>query len=418
MTDPPFYQASSDPMIQRDIVGSNDVLCVPLYNRENSTGARFGGYAMTQVLKGRRRLVVKVGSSSITDQQGTLSINKLQNIVSQLAILQNSKKWEIVLVSSGAIAAGIGKLGWRRENITIPEKQAAAAVGQTLLMETYERLFALEHIVVGQLLLTRSDVADRKRFVHIRNTMSTLMHHGVIPIINENDTVAVEEIRFGDNDTLASLTALVAEADKLVLLTDIDGLYTGDPRSNPQATKLSEVTEINDEIEAIAGGSGSAVGTGGMRTKVSAAKIAVQSGIDVMIASSEEPDVLLRICKGEERVGTLFHASSAPLARKKSWLTYAPQPEGFLRVDEGAERALMQTGSLLLPGILLAQGDFQVGDVVELQNGTGQVIGKGISNFSCRDLTALLALRNEGQRLYNVHEVVHRNDMVLTEGGM
>ncbi|WAH43187.1 glutamate 5-kinase [Alicyclobacillus fastidiosus] len=373
---------------------------------------------MEHGVKHRWRMVVKVGSSSITDHRGRLSLEKMRRVVAQLAALQKSGRCQVILVSSGAIAAGLGKLGWNRASITLPEKQAAAAVGQTLLMETYERLFGQEDIVVGQLLLTRLDIEDRKRFVHIRNTILTLLHNGIVPIVNENDTVAVDEIRFGDNDSLASLTALVSEAERLVLLTDIDGLYTGDPKADASATRLSEIWEITREIESIAGGAGSSVGTGGMRTKISAAKAAVQSGIDVVIASSEESRVLLRIADGEA-VGTLFHARPEPLAHRKSWLIHGPQPGGVLVIDEGAVQALVaQAGSLLLPGVMQVQGDFQEGTTVALANTTGHVVGKGITNFSARDLDTLVHRRQSGERLYNVTEVVHRNNMVVLEGGV
>ncbi|EPZ45139.1 hypothetical protein N007_10030 [Alicyclobacillus acidoterrestris ATCC 49025] len=364
----------------------------------------------------RRRMVVKVGSSSITDGHGRLSIEKMQRLVNQLILLRQSRDCQVILVSSGAIAAGLGRLGWDRATITLPEKQAAAAVGQTLLMETYDQLFGDRGIVTGQVLLTRLDIEDRKRFVHIRNTVLTLLHGGIVPVVNENDTVAVDEIRFGDNDTLGALTALVSEADCLVLLTDIDGLYTGDPKADANATRLAEIWEITGEIEALAGGAGSAVGTGGMRTKISAAKTAVQSGIDVVIASSEEPDVLLRIADGEP-VGTLFHARPAPLAHRKSWLVHGPHASGVLQMDDGAVQALVAgTGSLLLPGIVRVEGDFHEGSPVALADVTGRVIGKGITNFSARDLDMLMDRRNRGERLENLTEVVHRNNLVVMEG--
>ncbi|GLV14307.1 glutamate 5-kinase [Alicyclobacillus hesperidum] len=361
----------------------------------------------------RQRAVVKVGSSSLTDGAGVLSVAKMERLVKQIAELQREGCWHIVLVSSGAIAAGLGKLGWQRARISMPEKQAAAAVGQTALMEEYERLFAREGLHVGQLLLTRADVEDRKRFVHIRNTVQALLRHEIIPIINENDTVAVEEIRFGDNDSLAGLAALVSEADKLVLLTDIDGLYTANPRTHPEATRIDEVLEITDEIERLAGGAGSAVGTGGMRTKMTAAKAAVQAGVEVVIASAQTPDVLRRALSGEP-VGTRFLPAAQPVSLRKSWLMHAPKPEGALTIDAGAVHALLTGGgSLLVPGIVSVTGDFQEGAVILLQSVKGDPVGKGITSFSARDLDDLLARRRSGEDLHNVHEVVHRNDMVL-----
>lgn len=386
--------------------------------RKSNQAMMTGVAEMAKTPKRRRRIVVKVGSSSLTDVEGRISIEKMQNIASQLARIQQMQQWEIVLVSSGAIAAGIGKLGWRRANMTMPEQQAAASVGQMLLMETYERLFAAKGITVGQVLLTRSDIEDRNRFNHIRDTLFALMHNQVIPIVNENDTVAVDEIRFGDNDTLASLVALVCEADRLVLLTDIDGLYTGNPAIDAQAVKLGEVREITSEIEQIAGESGSSVGTGGMRTKISAAKIAIQSGADVIIAASGERDVLLRICD-DERVGTLIHGAAEPVARRKSWIAYGAQPEGALMVDEGAEQALVaRAGSVLLPGIVGIEGDFREADVIDVKNLAGRVIGKGITNFSSHHLASLIGERRAGHSVAGAPEVIHRNDMVLVERGL
>ncbi|TDY50191.1 glutamate 5-kinase [Alicyclobacillus sacchari] len=371
---------------------------------------------MTNGTRRRQCAVVKVGSSSLTDGSGVLAIAKMERLVKQIATLYREGGWHVVLVSSGAIAAGLGKLGWQRARISMPEKQAAAAVGQTALMEEYERLFAKEGLHVGQLLLTRADVEDRKRFVHIRNTVQALLRHDIVPIINENDTVAVEEIRFGDNDSLAGLAALVSEADRLVLLTDIDGLYTANPRTDPSAKRIEVVAEVTDEIERLAGGAGSVVGTGGMRTKLIAAKAAVRAGVEVVIASAETPDVLRRVLAGEA-VGTRFLASPQPVSLRKSWLMHAPKPEGSLMIDEGAVRALLTAGgSLLVPGIVRIEGDFQEGAVVLLQSMKGEPVGKGITSFSARDLDDLLARRRAGEDLHNVHEVVHRNDMVLVKG--
>ena len=254
----------------------------------------------------------------------------------------------MILVSSGAVAAGIGRLGWTPASITIPEKQAAAAVGQSALMDTYQKYFQQHGFPVAQLLLTRLDLEDRKRFIHIRNTIETLLKKGIVPIVNENDTVAVDEIRVGDNDTLSSLVAIVAQADLLVMLTDIDGLYTKDPRKDPEAKKIEEVHVITKELEEIAGGSGSIVGTGGMRTKMTAAKIAVQSGMQVVIASGKEPDVLRKIVQGE-KVGTCFHPHSR-LPSKKSWLAFSTRVKGKITVDSGAKEALVRFNKSLAVG--------------------------------------------------------------------
>lgn len=359
-----------------------------------------------------KRIVVKVGSSSVTDAKGRLSPSKMERLAGQIAALQQDHHCQVILVSSGAVAAGLGKLGWPRPNITMPEKQAAAAVGQGLLIETYEHLFAKHQIIIAQLLLNRSDIEDRKRFIHIRNTAETLLEHGILPIVNENDTVTVEEIRFGDNDTLGSLVALVTEADLLILLTDIDGLYTDNPKTNPHAELIQNVWEITPNLEQMAGESGSKVGTGGMRTKLTAARIAVESGVEVAVANSITPDVLKRIVTGET-IGTRFH-SQGRLSGKKSWIAFGTRVEGRLTVDDGAVEALVEHGSsLLLPGIGKVEGDFQEGSIVELAAMDGRLIGKGISSFSDRDLRLLLKRKQTGEKLHNIHEVVHRDVMVI-----
>ncbi|GGI97968.1 glutamate 5-kinase [Alicyclobacillus cellulosilyticus] len=360
-----------------------------------------------------RRAVIKVGSSSLTSPDGGLCARKVSRLTEQMVRLRFEHGWQVVLVSSGAVAAGTERLGWQRASITLPEKQAAAAVGQGLLMAEYERRFAEHGLLIAQLLLTRADIADRKRFLHIRNTMETLLQHGVIPVVNENDTVAVEEIRFGDNDTLASLVALVAEAQLLVLLTDIDGLYTADPRRDPSARRITDVWELTPEMERAAGGRGSKVGTGGMRTKLAAARIAMESGIDTVVASSEAEDVLLRIAAGEP-VGTWFHARPHPVRGKKSWVAYGSRASGRILVDAGAVEALCNRSvSLLLPGVTGVIGTFQEGAVVEIAGPDGRVFGKGVVNFSDRDLRMLLERRARGEVLTHLQEVVHRNDLVI-----
>ncbi|MFC4766692.1 glutamate 5-kinase [Effusibacillus consociatus] len=359
-----------------------------------------------------KRIVVKIGSSSLTNEQGRLSVEKMSGLVNQVANLQTRQEYEVILVSSGAVAAGLGKLGWPRPNITMPEKQAAAAVGQGLLIELYQKLFAEHGIVIAQLLLTRSDIEDRKRFIHIRNTAETLMRHGILPIVNENDTVTVEQIRFGDNDTLGSLVALVTEADLLVLLTDIDGLYTANPKTDPDATRIQDVWEITPELEEAAGGNGTALGTGGMKTKLTAARMAVDSGIDVVVASSSEPNVLSRIMEGES-LGTRFY-SKQRLSSKKSWIAYGTRTEGRLVIDNGAVRALIErASSLLLPGIVEVEGDFHEGSIVQVVSQDGRLIGKGAVSFSDRDLRLLIERRQLGEKLHNYHEVIHRDAMVI-----
>lgn len=253
------------------------------------------------------RIVIKVGSSSLTDGTGRLSMKKISVLTSQIAYIRKVYSAEVVLVSSGAIACGRSKLGWLTREITLAEKQAAAAVGQGALMNMYEEMFAKQNIVIAQVLLTKSDVLDGERIQNTKRTMNTLLRNGVVPIVNENDTVAVDEIRFGDNDTLSSLVARLVFANQLVLLTDIDGFYTANPHISKDAKRIEDVFEITAAMEKNASSTTSRVGTGGMKTKLHAAKLAVEHGIDVFIASSEEEDVLLKIM-AHEHTGTWFHA--------------------------------------------------------------------------------------------------------------
>ncbi|WP_028986743.1 glutamate 5-kinase [Thermicanus aegyptius] len=359
------------------------------------------------------RMVVKIGSHSVTDEKGALSEGKMEELVKQITALRD-KGIQVILVSSGAVAAGLGELGWRRSNITIPEKQAAAAVGQGLLIEKYRSLFAARGIRIAQLLLTRSDTEDRKRFIHIRNTLETLLRHGVLPIVNENDTVTVEEIRFGDNDTLAGLVTLVTEADLLVLMTDIDALYTANPRIHKEAKPIPEVWEITPELVKMAGGEGSSVGTGGMRTKLNAARIVTESGVEMVIISSSIPDGLIRIVEGEP-LGTRFHPHPR-FTGKKSWIAYGTRVQGSLTLDDGAVAALQKRGrSLLFPGILSVEGDFHEGAVVSMKNREGEAIGKGMVSFSSYDLKILLERERSGEKIQSLHEVIHRDAMVIYE---
>lgn len=359
-----------------------------------------------------KRVVVKIGSSSLTDEQGCISEKKINDLVCQISDLINHHQQQIIVVTSGAVATGLGQLGWSRSQITMPEKQAAAAVGQGLLIERYRKLFNKKGIEIAQLLLTRSDIEHRRRFIHIRNTIEALLRNQILPIINENDTVAVDEIRFGDNDTLGSLVALVAEAELLILLTDIDGLYTANPKTTPTAKRIPEVWTITAEIERSAGDEGSEMGTGGMRTKLAAARIAMKAGTDVVIASSAEPNVLQRVCSGE-KIGTRFYSSKV-LSSKKSWIAFGTRHEGKLVIDQGAVNALLhRSGSLLLAGITQVEGDFHEGEVVMIQSQTGQPIAKGITNFSKNDLQLLLFKKEQGERLEKIHEVVHRDYMVV-----
>jgi glutamate 5-kinase len=311
-----------------------------------------------------QRLVVKVGSGLLRAPQGGLCEEVVSHLVRQLATLR-SQGCDVLLVSSGAIALGIQTLNQRRIPKTITSQQAAAAIGQSRLIWTYERLFDAYAQQVAQVLLTHEDLRHRVRYLNARNTLLTLLSYGVIPIINENDTISVAEIRFGDNDTLAALVCNLVDADVLIILTDIDGLYTADPRLQPEAQLIPEVTHIDARLEALAGKTTHHTGRGGMYSKIQAAKVAGTLGLHTYIANGLYPDTLLRIMAGEA-VGThLFPSGPARLSSRKRWIGYALKPRGELIVDAGAKHALAIHGKSLLPsGILDITGNFHFGDAV------------------------------------------------------
>ncbi len=361
-----------------------------------------------------RRLVVKVGSSSLTYATGKLNIGQIERLVGQLADLRN-RGLEVLLVTSGAIGAGMGRLGMSKKPRTIPEKQAAAAVGQGILLHMYEKIFAEYGVVVGQVLLTREDFADRRRFLNARNALQTMLRLQVIPVINENDTVAVDEIKLGDNDNLAAMVAGLVDADLLVLLSDVDGLYDGKP-GTPGARVIKEVYEIDDRIEALAGGAGTIVGTGGMVTKIQAARIAMHSGLVTVIARAGEPDVIRRLVEGEP-LGTAFWPS-ARLANKKKWIAYGATVSGRIFVDEGAARALQQNGKSLLPsGVTGVEGSFEMGSAVSVIAPGGKEIARGIVNYSAAEVKKIMGRKTGeiaailGHKAYD--EVIHRDNLAL-----
>jgi glutamate 5-kinase len=340
-----------------------------------------------------KTLVVKIGTSTII-RAGKADEAFLNSLARQVHHLR-SHDWRTVIVTSGAVRFGLDVIGRARAS-TLAEKQAAAAIGQSLLMRAYRRAFEEFELPVAQLLLTRADVADRRRFLNARHTMEQLFKWGVVPIVNENDTVATEEIRFGDNDTLASLSALVAPADKVLLLSDVDGFYLPG-RDAPEVL----VPRITAEIEAAAGGAGSIGGTGGMRTKIEAARIATQAGIDLHIAHGRAPEIVQRVALGEQ-VGTQFVALKAARNRKH-WIAHAKASEGTLWMNECARAVLLRNGSSLLPvGIERVDGNFAVGALLSIRDGRGE-FGRGLSNFSSADM-ARIAGRHSSQ----VSEVLAR----------
>jgi glutamate 5-kinase len=364
------------------------------------------------------RLVVKLGSNTLTAGGERLSRPQMLELVRQVAALHR-QGLQIVVVSSGAIAAGREVLGFPQPQKGIPFKQMLAAVGQNHLMRTWTDLFAIYGIPIAQTLLTRGDLANRQRYLNARNTLLALLDHGVITIINENDTVAVEEIRIGDNDNLSAQVAALVEADLLVLLTDTDGLYTADPHADPTATLIPEVTRLDARLERLAGRAGSDRGTGGMLTKIQAARLATQAGTAVVIANGSTPDVLLRLVGGE-RLGTLFHAAANSPRSRQCWIASGLASRGQVQIDEGAARALLQNGRSLLPaGITSVSGRFQRGDTVDILDASGRRIASGIANYAWGDVQRIAGLhsdRIEETLGYEYgEEVVHRNNMVILQ---
>lgn len=369
-----------------------------------------------ETLSKARRIVVKIGTSTITHRGGKLDLARLERLVREIADLHHQGR-EVLLVTSGAVGAGIGRLG-RRPPRTILEKQALAAVGQGALMHIYEKLFAEYGIIVAQVLLTRDDVEDRRRYLNSRNAILKLLEWRVVPIINENDTVAVEEIRFGDNDTLSALVAALADAQLLIMVSDIDGLYTGDPRHDPGARLVSTVTEITPEVEQWARGAGTGLGTGGMVTKLLAARVAMNSGVFVVVANGERRGFIAEIMEGKE-VGTVFVPRDYKLRHRARWIAYGNTTAGQIVVDDGARHAILRQGKSLLPaGIVEVRGEFDVGNVVSVVDLAGRELARGIVNYPSEDLVKLRGRQTAeidailGYRYQD--EVIHRDNLVVT----
>lgn len=364
------------------------------------------------------RLVVKVGSGLIASSSGGLDADRISALADEMAALVKDGK-EVVLVSSGAIASGMARLGLKRRPRSIPEKQAAAAVGQSALMWHYEQAFARSGIRVAQVLLTQEDISARPRYLNARNTFLVLLGFGVLPIVNENDTVAVEEIKVGDNDNLAALVAHLIDADLLVLLTDVDGLYTGDPRRDPGARRLSTVEAVTEEIQRLVWDAEGGVSVGGMSTKLEAAQKVTSSGIPMVIASGREPGTLGRVLRGEP-VGTYFVPRGDRLAARKRWIAFAAPPQGRLTVDAGAKSALTERGKSLLPsGVVDVEGEFHAGEVVSLSLADGTEFARGLTNYDAVELRKIQGAKTgaieELLGYKSFDEVVHRDNLVLLE---
>ncbi len=336
---------------------------------------------MTHALSSAKSWVVKVGSSLVTDEGRGLDMEAIARWANQIAKLRTQGR-RVTLVSSGAVAEGMLRLGWKRRPNALHELQAAAAVGQMGLAQCYETCFREHGLVTAQVLLTHADMADRQRYLNARSTLRTLLELGAVPVINENDTVATEEIRFGDNDTLGALVTNLIEAEVLVILTDQHGLFDSDPRHSATAKLVGRATAGDPTLEAMCGGTGSLTARGGMLTKVLAAKRAARSGAHTVIASGREPDVLLRLANGES-LGTLLVAEHIPLAARKQWLADHVSVSGQLTLDSGAVTALTRDGKSLLPiGVVAVSGAFGRGEVVSCQNAGGREIARGLANYS------------------------------------
>ncbi len=371
---------------------------------------------LRSVIAGARRLVVKVGSSLVTDEGRGIDHVAVARWSAQIAALHDLGK-EVILVSSGAIAEGMKRLGWTRRPREIPELQAAAAVGQMGLAQAYESAFSAHGRHCAQVLLTHADLADRARYLNARSTLLTLLAYKVVPVINENDTVVTDEIKVGDNDTLGALVTNLVEADALVILTDQPGLFSADPRKDASATLIVDGRADDPSLAAMAGGAGSSIGKGGMLTKVLAARRAAKSGAHTVIASGREPDVLLRLAGGE-CIGTQLRAGSAKLAARKQWMADHLQLAGRVTIDAGAAQRLRDGGASLLPvGVVEVAGEFERGDVIAVDDEYGHEIARGLSNYAAAE--ARLIRRAATSQIETIlgyieePELIHRDNMVL-----
>ena len=365
-----------------------------------------------QRLKEARRVVVKVGTSTLAHKTGMLNLYRIDHLLRELADLMNEGR-EIILVSSGAIAAGLSKLGLAKKPDSIPEKQAVAAIGQGVLMHIYEKFFAEYGKTIGQVLLTKENAVRHHQYRHSRDALLAM---GAVPVINENDAVAVDEIKIGDNDNLSAMVATLVDADALIILSDIEGLYTANPATHPEAELIHEIPEITPEVIEMAGGAGSSLGTGGMATKLQAAQVAMSAGVNMVIASGSEEGVLRRILQGEE-VGTVFPARESHLRVRKSWLAFGKRLQGDLVVDAGCVKALEGGSSLLAAGIKELDGDFEAGSTVRVLAEDNREIARGIVNYKSEDLRKLIGHRTEEfEHLVAgaaYEEVIHRDNLVL-----
>ena len=363
-----------------------------------------------------KRAVVKVGSNVLTEDNG-LNLKAMRSIARQICKLIDNGL-EVILVSSGAMASGVRKIGLAKRPDELPKRQAVAAIGQAGLMMEYEKAFGRYNQKVAQILLTSEDLSSRKRYLNARNTLNTLLSWKVVPIVNENDTVWVEEIKLGDNDNLAAMITLLMDADVLINLTDIDGLYTQDPRVYPQAELITRVTRITRDTERYAGDIPGALGTGGMISKIKAARKVNSAGVPMVIARGDKPNILLKLFAGQKH-GTFFVSKTQRLASRKCWIAFSLKPQGTLKIDAGAANALLRNGKSLLPsGILEVTDDFGVGAPVKFVDRHNEILGIGLVNYSSSEIKKIMGLKSNrikqvlGHKSYD--EIIHRDNLAIT----
>ena len=366
-------------------------------------------------IKDAKRIVVKVGTSTLLYPNGKINLYRIEHLARELSDLASQGR-EVILVTSGAIGAGMVRMGRSERPDSMQEKQALASVGQVLLMHLYDKFFTEYGQVAGQVLLTKENFANHNQYINARNTLMAMLKNGIIPVINENDAVTVAEVKIGDNDTLSATVAAIVDADVLIILSDIDGVYDANPQTHPEARLLSEIKEITSAVEAMAGGAGSSVGTGGMATKIEAAKIATAAGVTMFIASGGENGMLSRIIAGED-VGTVFPPKDAHLRARKGWLAFGKRISGILVVDEGCVKALKRGSSLLAAGILATEGEYSAGSTVRVLTADYQEIARGTIAY---DASAVAKIKGRKTSDFTdildgeIHdEVIHRDNMVL-----
>ena len=366
-------------------------------------------------IKDAKRIVVKVGTSTLLYPNGKINLYRIEHLARELSDLASQGR-EVILVTSGAIGAGMVRMGLSARPDSMQEKQALASVGQVLLMHLYDKFFTEYGQVAGQVLLTKENFANHNQYINARNTLMAMLKSGIIPVINENDAVTVAEVKIGDNDTLSATVAAIVDADVLIILSDIDGVYDANPQTHPEAKLLSEIKEITSGVEAMAGGAGSAVGTGGMATKIEAAKIATAAGVTMFIASGGENGMLGRIIAGED-VGTVFPPKDAHLRARKGWLAFGKRISGILVVDEGCVKALKKGSSLLAAGILATEGEYTAGSTVRVLTADYQEIARGTIAY---DAAAVAKIKGRKTSDFTdildaeIHdEVIHGDNMVL-----